>query len=75
MSEWVLVGKYSSRIQAEMMTGLLESEGIPTVAQIDDAGGLRPELVFGLGYARVLVRAEDVDRAREILEHGGDGED
>ena len=75
MSEWVMVASYSSRAQAEMMVELLQNEGVPAMPRIDDAGGLRPEIVLGTGWAKVIVRAEDRSRASEILEHGGDGED
>lgn len=75
MSEWVVVASYASRAQAEMMVELLRGEGVAAMPQIDDAGGLRPEIALGMGWAKVVVRAEDEARAKEILEHGGDGED
>jgi hypothetical protein len=74
MSDWVMAASYASRAQAEMMVELLRNEGVAAMARIDDAGGLRPEIVLGTGWAKVVVRAEDRDRAREILEHGGDAE-
>ena len=74
MNEWVMVASYSSRAQAEMMVELLQHEGVLAMARIDDAGGLRPEIALGTGWAKVVVRAEDRDRARKILEHGGDAE-
>ena len=75
MTEWVTVASYGSRVQAEMMVELLLGEGIAAMPRIDDAGGLRPEIALGTGGAKVMVRAEDEERAREILEHGGDGRD
>ncbi len=75
MSEWEMVASYSSRAQAEMMVELLQNEGVPAMARIDDAGGLRPEIALGTGWAKVMVRAEDKARASKILEHGGDAED
>lgn len=75
MSEWVVVASYSSRVQAEMMVELLKGEGVGAMPRVDDAGGLRPDIALGMGWAKVIVRAEDEARAREILEHGGDGED
>lgn len=75
MAQWVKIASYGSRVQAEMMVELLRGEGIAAMPQIDDAGGLRPEIALGTGGAKVLVRAEDEERAREILEHGGDGQD
>jgi hypothetical protein len=75
MGEWIMVASYGSRAHAEMMVELLVGEGVPAIARIDDAGGLRPEIAVGTGWAKVMVRAEDETRAREILEHGGDGVD
>jgi hypothetical protein len=75
MKGLVQVGAYGSRAQAEMMVELLRNEGIDAITEIDDAGGLRPDVPMGMGGAKVLVRPEDEERAREILEYGGDGED
>ena len=75
MQGLVRVGSYGSRAQAEMMCELLRNEGIDAITEIDDAGGLRPDVPMGMGGAKVLVRPEDEEKAREILEHGGDGED
>ena len=75
MQGLVRVGSYASRVQAEMMVELLRNEGIDAITEIDDAGGLRPDVPMGMGGAKVLVRPEDEEKAREILEHGGDGED
>lgn len=73
MTRWVTVASYGSRAHAEMMVELLLSEGIAAMPRIDDAGGLRPEIALGTGGAKVIVREEDEERAREVLEHGGDG--
>ncbi|RKZ13792.1 hypothetical protein DRQ53_09945 [bacterium] len=73
MFEWVVVASYSSRTQAEMMVELLRNEGVKAMPRVDDAGGLRPDIALGMGWAKVIVPAQDEDRAREILEHGGGG--
>lgn len=75
MQGLVRVAAFGSRTEAEMMVELLRNEGIDAITEIDDAGGLRPDVPMGMGGAKVLVRPEDEERAREILEHGGDGED
>jgi hypothetical protein len=71
----VNIASFGSRTEGEMMVELLRNEGIDAMLEVDDAGGLRPEVPMGMGGAKVLVRPEDEERAREILEHGGDGED
>ena len=46
--------------------GALEAADIEALVTADDAGGLQPGLWMGEGV-RVLVRAEDAERAKEIL--------
>ena len=65
-AELVAVGTYPSKIEAEIVRGALEAADIDAMVSADDAGGLRPSLWMGEGV-RVLVRAEDAERAREIL--------
>jgi hypothetical protein len=62
----VVIEKFTSRIEAEMAAGLLESEGIEALVLADDAGGLYPMLQFLRGV-RLLVAPEDEAQAREIL--------
>ena len=56
------------RVEAEMVQGLLESEGIPSVLQATGVNG--PQLGVGLSPRspqRVMVRAEHADLARRLL--------
>jgi len=67
MNTIVTVQTYSSRIEAEIAKGLLESEGIKALISADDAGGMRP---FPFAYSNSVelkVREEDVEKAKEIL--------
>jgi hypothetical protein len=64
-SELVEVASFPNRIEAEMARGALEAAEIESVVSADDAGGLRPHL--WLSGVRLLVRAEDAERARELL--------
>ena len=66
LDDAVVLETFSSRIEAEMAAGLLESEGVPALVLADDAGGAYPSLQFVRGV-RLLVAAEDQYRAREIL--------
>ena len=65
-AELVAVGTYPNKIGAELALGALEAADIEAMVSADDAGGLQPGLWMGEGV-RVLVRAEDAERAREIL--------
>ena len=62
----VAVGTYPNKIDAELAQGALEAADIEAMVTADDAGGLQPGLWVGEGV-RVLVRAEDAERAKEIL--------
>ena len=62
----VAVGTYSNKIDADLAQGALEAADIEAIVTADDVGGLQPALLLGKGV-RVLVRAEDVERAKEIL--------
>jgi hypothetical protein len=56
------------RVEAEMVQGLLESEGIPSMLQATGVNG--PQLGVGLSPRspqRVTVRAEHADLARRLL--------
>ena len=66
MSRWVVVATYPGRHIAEMMGELLRREGIEAVVEVDDAGGLRPDLALTLG-AKLKVAVDQLERARELL--------
>jgi hypothetical protein len=69
--EQVAVAEFTYRHEAEFAAGFLDDAGIPYRLQIDDAGG---DLGLTLGRpAIVWVRAVDADRAREVLDFGGQG--
>jgi hypothetical protein len=69
--EQVAVAEFTYRHEAEFAAGFLDDAGIPYRLQIDDAGG---DLGLTLGrQAIVWVRAVDADRAREVLDLGGEG--
>jgi len=62
----VAVATYPNKIDAELAQGALEAADIDALVSADDAGGQQPGLWVGKGV-RVLVRAEDAERAKEIL--------
>ena len=58
-----------SRIEAELIAGLLRSHGVRAAVTADDAGGQEPQLQ--LGGVRVLVaRADEADRPRAPRRRG-----
>jgi Putative prokaryotic signal transducing protein len=61
----VVVAVVTSRIEAELIAGLLRDHGVRAAVAADDAGGQEPQLQ--LQGVRVLVGPEDEDSARRIL--------
>lgn len=61
----ITVATYINHPEADVARSALEAAGIDVLVQSDDCGGLRPHL--WLGGIQLLVRAEDADRAREVL--------
>lgn len=66
----VSVAHASDRVEAEMIQGLLDSSGIPSVLQHDGVDG--PMVGIGLlnpggGSRQVLVRADQSEQARALL--------
>jgi hypothetical protein len=64
-NENVQVASLSSRVEADLVVGLLESEGITSWVNADDAGGEIGALQ--LEGVAVFVAAADASRAREVL--------
>ena len=75
MSDLVTVGNYFDRISAELAKGILDMEGIESYVRADDMGGMRPSLLTGAGGAWLIVRAEDAERASELLQVAPQDED
>jgi hypothetical protein len=61
----VSVAVVSSRIEAELIVGLLRSHGLRAAAVTDDAGGQEPQ--WQLNGVHVLVPVADEHTARELL--------
>jgi hypothetical protein len=61
----VPVAVVTSRAEAELIAGLLRSNGLRAAVLADDAGGQDPQLQ--LDGVRVLVAPEDEATARQVL--------
>jgi len=61
----VAVAVVDSRIEAELIAGLLRSHGVRAAVSADDAGGQEPQLQQD--GVRVLVARSDEADARELL--------
>ena len=65
-TELMVVATFLNRIEAELARGALEAAQIESMVSADDAGGMRPGMWLGR-EVRLMVRAEDAARARNIL--------
>jgi hypothetical protein len=63
----VVVRTFGSTMDAELAKSALEAADIESLIQADDCGGMRPHLLLVWQGARLLVRAEDAERAATIL--------
>ena len=64
-TSYVAVAVVTSRTEAELIAGLLRSNGLRAAVSADDAGGQDPQLQI-LGV-RVLVAAPDEAAARQVI--------
>lgn len=65
----VVIRTYVNNFEAEIDKTTLEAAGMRSMIRSDDCGGLRPHL--WMGGVELLVRIEDADRAREVIEAAG----
>ena len=63
----VTVANFQARWEAESASGLLLTEDIPYLIQSREGAGLGP----GPAGSSLLVRPEDAERARQILNDAG----
>ena len=63
----VPVAVVNSRTEAELIVGLLESNGVRAFLLADDAGGQEPQWQLS-GGVRVLVASSDEAEARQVLD-------
>jgi hypothetical protein len=65
--DWVAVAVASGLTQANIISGRLQSEGIPTRLQYEAAGSIYAITIDGLGAVRILVPVAEGERAKELL--------
>ncbi len=64
----VVVRTFLNNFDAELAKSALEAAQIESMIRADDAGGMRPHL--WMGGIELVVRAEDAERANEVLGAG-----
>jgi len=67
-SELVVVHTFGSRQEADVAVSALDAAAIEAIVQADTGGGMYRAMAWaGVGF-QVLVRRDDADAARAILE-------
>ena len=69
-TDLVVVSTFPSAADAEIAEGVLDDAGIESTIRADNIGGMYP----AIGGAELLVRSEDRDKARDVLQPMAEGE-
>jgi ribonuclease-3 len=64
----IVIFRTQSDVEASIVRGLLEANGVPSVITSDVPHNIFPLTVNGLGEVRISVRDEDADEARRIID-------
>jgi Putative prokaryotic signal transducing protein len=64
----VVARTFSSRPEADLARSALDAAGIDAMVRADSGGDMRPSIAWAGDGFQVIVRAEDVEAAREILD-------
>ena len=67
-NQWVVVDRVSGQLQAEILGGMLEAQGIRVVLSQEGAGHVYSLGVGTLGAVEILVPASEAEQARQLLE-------
>jgi Putative prokaryotic signal transducing protein len=62
----------ANEAEGELIRSLLRSDGIESELRTTDYGIGATDALGSFGAREVLVRAEDLDRARELITEGGE---
>ena len=75
--EWILIDTVQGQLQAEILKGLMEAQGIKVWINPQGAAHAYAVTIGTLGAVELLVPTNSVDQARQILEayYRGDFED
>ncbi len=66
----VEVYKAKSEGEAQVIKGMLEAFGIPSLLQSNVAPSIHVFTVDGLGYVKVMVNIEQAEEAKRLIDEG-----
>ena len=64
----VVVHRFNTSQEADLAKSALEAAGIDAIVRRDTGGGMQPALAWAGAGVEVLVRAEDAQAARDVLD-------
>ena len=67
-SDLIAISTFRSVADAQIAKGILDETGIESMIRADNAGGMYP----AMSGAELLVRSEDIDKARDALHRRDD---
>ena len=73
--KWEVACRASGITNANIVSGRLETEGIPTRLKYEAVGAIYAITINGLGEVKVMVPESLLDKAREILTQSYDDKD
>jgi hypothetical protein len=62
------INRFMTRAQADLACGLLRSNGVDAIVLADDAGGMRPDIGYGIGGTVVVVPDHQLEHALALLD-------
>jgi hypothetical protein len=68
LDDLVVARTFNSRPEANLAKSALDAAGIDAMVRADSGGDMRPAMAWAGDGFEVIVRAEDVEAAREILD-------
>ncbi len=63
----VVIRSFGTAAEADLAKSALESAGIASMIKADSVGGMRPHVAWATGGYKILVREDDADEARDVL--------
>jgi hypothetical protein len=73
-NDLVVIDEVAGDLQAQILRGLLEAQGIPVMLSEESAGKVYGFSIPAMGAVQLIVRAEHSEAARKVLEAYYDGE-
>ena len=68
MDDLLVARTFNTRPEADLAKSALDAAGIDSMVRADSGGDMRPAIAWAGDGFQVIVRADDLEAAREILD-------